>query len=87
MINPIKPIKISALGPIQDAFFDRRNIGTVTVGNKKYRRKFDPSEPNPLSRDFGSTIGDEISPRDTKSKSKSKDSQVHLERVYIKEPV
>ena len=83
LINPITPIKLSTLGLIQEAFFDRRNIGTVTVGNKKYRRNFDPSEPNPLSRDFNSTIGDELSPRETKSK----ESQGHLERVIIKEPV
>lgn len=73
MINPITPIQLSTLGLIQDAFFDRRNMGsaTVTVGkNKRFSRKFDPSEPNPQSRDFNSTIGDEFSPRDTKSKSK-----------------
>jgi hypothetical protein len=51
--------------------FDRRNIGAVTVvGNQKLKKPpFDQSE-NPMSRDFNSTIGDEISPRETKSKSK-----------------
>ena len=79
LINPITPIKLSTLGLIQDAFFDRRNTGAISIGNKKYRRNFDPSEPNPLSRDFNSTIGDELSPRETKSK----ESQGHLDRVVV----
>jgi hypothetical protein len=72
---------------ISDAFFDRRNMGTVTVGNKKYKRHFDPSEPNPLSRDFNSTIGDELSPRETPRETRSKSREGSLERVVLKQPV
>ena len=37
-INPMVPIQLSTLGLIQDAFFDKRNFGSVTVGSKKYKR-------------------------------------------------
>jgi hypothetical protein len=62
----MNPIRISTLGLLEDraTFFDRRNIGYITVvGNSKVRRETDP-----LSRDFNSTVRDGFSPHDTKSK-------------------
>lgn len=87
MIKPMNPIKFTSLGIVQEPskYFVSNDVGYLTVMGKTNIRKNLEKGQNLVSRDLNSTIGDEISPRQTVSKESMVDD-AHRHYVFnIKE--